>query len=88
MSVKHVGVRELRGDLAEKLKGSEPIIIERHGQVLGIYLPVQPVDRAKAAEALEQFHAVIERILRESDITREELADAFMFERTDDESDD
>ena len=44
MSIKHVGVRELRGDLAEKLKGSEPIVIERHGQVLGIYLPVQPVD--------------------------------------------
>ncbi len=88
MSVKHVGVRELRGDLAEKLKGSEPIVIERHGQVLGIYVPVQQVDRAKAAEALEQFHAVIERILRESDITREELADAFMFERTEDESDD
>jgi len=88
MSVKHVGVRELRGDLAEKLKGSEPIIIERHGQVLGIYVPVQQVDRAKAAEALEQFHAAIERLLRESDITREELAEAFMFEREADESDD
>ncbi len=88
MSVKHVGVRELRGDLAEKLKGSEPIIIERHGQVLGIYVPVQQVDRAKVAEALEQFHAIIERVLRESDITREELVDAFMFERTEDESND
>lgn len=88
MSVKHVGVRELRGDLAEKLKGSEPIVIERHGQVLGIYVPVQQVDRAKAAEALEQFHAIIERVLRESDITREELVDAFMFERTEDESND
>ena len=88
MRVKHVGVRELRGDLAEKLKGSEPIVIERHGQVLGIYVPVQQVDRAKVAEALEQFHAAIERLLRESDITREELAEAFMFERAADESDD
>ncbi|MGI8855822.1 MAG: prevent-host-death protein [Thermomicrobiales bacterium] len=88
MSVKHVGVRELRGDLAEQLKGSEPIVIERHGQVLGIYVPVQPIDRVKAAEALDQFHAAIERLLRESDITREELAEAFMFERDTDESDD
>ncbi len=88
MSVKHVGVRELRGDLAEKLKGSEPIIIKRHGQVLGIYVPVQQVDRAKVAEALDQFHAAIERLLSESDITREELVDAFMFERTEDESND
>ncbi len=88
MSVKHVGVRELRADLAEKLKGSEPIVIERHGQVLGIYVPVQQVDRAKVAEALDQFHAAIERLLRESDITREELAEAFMVERDADESDD
>ncbi|MDQ6601169.1 MAG: prevent-host-death protein [Chloroflexota bacterium] len=86
MSVKHVGVRELRGDLAEKLKGSEPIVIERHGQVLGIYVPVQQVDRAKAAEALEQFHALIDRIVRETDITREELAEAFMAERDDREN--
>ncbi len=88
MALKHVGVRELRGDLAEKLKGSEPIVIERHGQVLGIYLPVAPVDREKAAKALERFHTAIERLLRESDITREELAEAFMFERDEDESDD
>ncbi len=77
MSDKHVGVCELRGDLAEKLKGSEPIVIERHGQVLGIYLPIQQVDRAKAKEALEQFHALIDRILRESDITREELGGVY-----------
>ena len=88
MSVKHVGVRELRSGLAEKLKGSEPIVIERHGQVLGIYVPVQQVDRAKVAKALDRFHAAIERVLRESDITREELAEAFMVERETDVSDD
>ncbi len=88
MSVKHVGVRELRADLAEKLKGSEPIVIERHGQVLGIYVPVQQVDRAKVAEALDQFHAAIERVLNETDITREELAEAFMVERDENGPDD
>ncbi len=88
MSVKHVGVRELRGNLAEKLKGSEPIVIERHGQVVGIYMPIQPMDREKVAKALDRFHAVVERVLRESDITREELTDAFMVERADDASDD
>ena len=75
MSVKHVGVRELRGDLAEKLKGSEPIIIERHGQVLGIYLPVQPVDREKVEAAFNDFQAALEEVLRQTGMTREELAD-------------
>ncbi len=88
MSVKHVGVRELRGNLAERLKGSEPIVIEHHGQVVGIYMPIQSVDREKVAKALDRFHAVVERVLRESDITREELTDAFMVERADDASDD
>jgi len=88
MSVKHVGVRELRADLAEKLKGSEPIVIKRHGQVLGIYVPMQQVDRAKVAEALDQFHAAIERVLNETDITREELAEAFMVERDENGPDD
>jgi len=70
------------------LKGSEPIVIERHGQVVGIYMPIQSVDREKVAKALDRFHAVVERVLRESDITREELTDAFMVERADDASDD
>jgi hypothetical protein len=76
MTVKHVGVRELRSDLAEKLKGSEPIVIERHGQVLGIYIPVQQVDRAKVEEAFNEFQVAVEELLRESGMTREELADA------------
>ncbi len=83
MNVKHVGVRELRGDLAEKLKGSESIVIERHGQVLGIYTPVQPVDREKVAEALDRFHEALEAALRESGMTREELADALDLTRKD-----
>jgi hypothetical protein len=49
---------------------------------------VQQIDRAKAAEALEQFHILIDRIVRETDITREELAEAFMAERDEDAPDD
>src|SRR5438270_897377 len=75
MSVKHVGVRELRSDLAEKLKGSEPIIIERHGQVLGIYVPVEQVDRKKVEAAFNDFQAALEEVLRQTGMTREELAD-------------
>jgi antitoxin (DNA-binding transcriptional repressor) of toxin-antitoxin stability system len=74
MSVKHVGVRELRADLAEKLKGSEPIVIERHGQVLGIYVPVQPVDREKTEAAFNEFQSVLEEVLRQTGMTREEFA--------------
>ncbi len=83
MALKHVGVRELREDLAEHLKATKPIIIERHGKVLGLYLPVQEPDREIVAAALEDFHAIVARILRESDITREELAEAFTAEKAD-----
>jgi hypothetical protein len=32
-AVKHVGVRELREELAGNLQGNTPIVIERHGKV-------------------------------------------------------
>ena len=76
MSVKHVGVRELRGDLAETLKGNDPIIVERHGQVVGIYMPVQTADREKVTDAIKRFNAAVEEVLRQTRMTRNELADS------------
>ena len=81
MTVKHVGVRELRGDLAEHLQGSKPIVIERHGKVLGIYLPVEEVDREKVAAAFNEFQSAVEEVLRQTGMTRDELADALDFSR-------
>lgn len=78
MAVKRVGVRELRKDLAEHLQGDDAIVIERHGQILGVYAPV---DREKVAAALQDFHAAVEAILRDTGMTRDELADALVVER-------
>jgi len=42
----------------------------------------------KVAKALDRFHAAMERVLRERDLTCEELAEALMVERAADASDD
>jgi ActR/RegA family two-component response regulator len=83
MAVKHVGVRELRNDLAEHLQGSKPIVIERHGKVLGLYLPVQEVDWEKVEQAFNEFQSAVEEVLRQTGMTRDELADALTVEQID-----
>jgi hypothetical protein len=80
-AVKHVGVRELRKELAENLQGNRPIVIERHGKVIGLYLPVQEIDRKQVAAALEDFQVAVEDALRQSGMTREEFADALNLTR-------
>jgi hypothetical protein len=83
MSVKHVGVRELRNDLAEHLKASKPIVIERHGKVLGLHLPVQEVDSEKVEQVFTEFQSAVEEVLRQTGMTRDELADALTSEQID-----
>jgi hypothetical protein len=88
MAVKHVGVRELRNDLAENLQGNETIVTKRHGKVIGLYLPVQEIDREKVAAALEEFQAAVNAALEQSGMTREEFANALDLTRPDDEAHD
>lgn len=39
--VRHVGVREFRDRATGLLKEAEPIAVERHGKVIGFYIPVE-----------------------------------------------
>lgn len=72
--MKHVGVREFRDRATHFLAGPEPIAIERHGVLVGFYLPVVP-DRDAAARALDRLDATVREVLTQSGLTREELAE-------------
>ncbi len=85
MALKEVGVRELREDLAEHLQATKPIIVKRHGKVVGLYLPVQEVDRENMEAAFNAVQDSIEEMLRQTGMTRGELADALTAAWTDEE---
>lgn len=44
------GVREFRQGLAEYIDQTEPVAVTRHGQTVGLFIPVHP-DRSAAAAA-------------------------------------
>jgi len=55
-----VGIRQFREDLAHYADSTAPVQVTRHGQVIGVFVPTEPVrpfDRDRylaSAEALQQ----------------------------------
>jgi len=73
--MRHVGVREFRDKATAYLSGNEVLTVEKHGQPIGYYIPVPKVNPVETQEALARFNAAVKRLLNESGMTQEELAD-------------
>ena len=48
-----VGVREFRADLAEYIDQTEPVTVTRHGQTVGLFIPVKRDHQAELDAYLE-----------------------------------
>lgn len=79
--MKHVGVREFKDRATGYLEDSEPLAVERHGKLIGFYIPVEPgrgaTEEEEFKEALGRLDETIRKVLDESGMTEEELAGAF-----------
>ncbi len=78
-AVRHVGVREFRDRATGLLKEAEPIAVERHGKVIGFYIPVESKmgEEEELKEALARLDASVKRVLEETGMTEDELAEYF-----------
>ena len=74
--LKNVGVREFRDHATTYLSGSEPVAVSKHGQVIGFYIPVERDDE-QARRAIEKLANTVDRILKATGMTEEELAQLF-----------
>lgn len=71
-----VGVREFRQGLAEFIDQTEPVTITRHGQTVGLFIPVhrdRKADIAAYAEAAQKANA----LLTEWGMTEDEVVAEF-----------
>ena len=77
--VKHVGVREFRDRATSYLKGTETLAVERHGKLIGFYIPVESKksNEEELKEALARLEASVKRVLEETGMTEDELVDYF-----------
>jgi hypothetical protein len=61
--VRHVGIREFRDRASHYLASDEVLAIERHGRLIGYYIPVAPGTAEEVRAALERLNRAVERAL-------------------------
>ena len=73
--MRSVGVREFRDQATSMMGSGETLVIERHGQPIGFYVPVTAKDRKSGSKVLGRLGAAIEAILRRTELTEDELVE-------------
>ncbi len=68
-----IGVREFRDQATSLLAAGETLVIERHGEAIGFYVPIQAKDRRRGREALGRLGTVVDDVLKRSGLDEDEL---------------
>jgi antitoxin (DNA-binding transcriptional repressor) of toxin-antitoxin stability system len=71
--VKSVGVREFRDQATSMMGSGETLIIERHGEPIGFFVPVTATDRRAGRAALGRLGAAVEQVLSTTGMDEDEL---------------
>ena len=78
--MKNVGVREFRDHATKYLAGPETVAVNRHGKVIGFYIPLKR-DEDEVRRAVAQLGQAVERVLGETGMSEDELAGLFDMRR-------
>jgi antitoxin (DNA-binding transcriptional repressor) of toxin-antitoxin stability system len=73
LGVRAIGVREFRDHATSLLAAGETLVIERHGEAIGFYVPIQAKDRRTGLDALGRLGAIVGDVLERSGLDEEEL---------------
>jgi antitoxin (DNA-binding transcriptional repressor) of toxin-antitoxin stability system len=68
-----VGVREFRDQATSMMGAGETLVIERHGEPIGFYVPITAKDRKAGRKALGRLGAAIDQLLATTGIDEDEL---------------
>ena len=71
--MRRIGVREFRDQATSLLAAGETLVIERHGEAIGFYVPIQAKDRRHGREALGRLGTVVDDVLQRSGLDEDEL---------------
>lgn len=70
----HVGVREFRDHATRYLANDDIVAVERHGKVIGFYVPVPRADESERKVAASRLKDAAARAATEAGVSAEELA--------------
>jgi antitoxin (DNA-binding transcriptional repressor) of toxin-antitoxin stability system len=68
-----IGVREFRDQATSLLASDETLIVERHGEPIGFYVPIAAKDRRAGRDALGRLGTIAADVLARAGIDEDEL---------------
>ncbi|MFB2881301.1 hypothetical protein [Floridanema aerugineum] len=75
--MKHIAVEELAEHSINYFTGNEALAIEHNGEVVGFYYPKKRPNQEEVERAVKQLSETVQRVLAETGMTEDELADLF-----------
>ena len=77
MDPEKVGIREFREQLGSYLESTHPVVITKHGQTIGFYIPVRRTPEPSDRDALREAGRQLDSWLAEHKVSEEELVADF-----------
>jgi antitoxin (DNA-binding transcriptional repressor) of toxin-antitoxin stability system len=71
--MRSVGVREFRDQATQMMSAGETLVIERHGEPIGFFVPIAAKDRRAGREALGRLGHAVDELLTATGLTEDEL---------------
>ena len=68
-----IGVREFRDQASSILAGGETLVIERHGEPIGFFVPIAAIDRQAGRKALGRLAGLVDDVITRSGLDEDEL---------------
>ena len=70
-----VGVREFRDQATSMMGAGETLVIERHGEPIGFFVPITAKDGRAGRKVLGRLGAAVDELLATAGVSEEDLAD-------------
>lgn len=71
--MKTIGVREFRDKASSILAGGENLVIERHGEPIGFFVPITAMDRRIGRVVIGRLGRIVDDFVCRSGIDEDEL---------------
>ena len=68
-----IGIREFRDQATSLLAGRETLVIERHGEPIGFFVPITAKDRRAGRDALGRLAGLVERRRHRAGLDEDDL---------------
>ncbi|WP_420446582.1 type II toxin-antitoxin system Phd/YefM family antitoxin [Candidatus Poriferisodalis sp.] len=86
--MKSVGIREFRDRATQLIASGETLVVERHGEPVGFFVPIVARDRRAGAVALDRLGETVRGVLAKTGLTEDDLVAEFTGADLADEADD